>query len=117
MLSPWYSPFKGKIMIKLREKDKLRICQLIEYCFSEPLEVWAYGSRVNGNSHDSSDLDLVLRQQGLKPLNRDEVNKFTEQLRTSNIPLLVEARDWAAIPESFHQQIIKKHEIFYSSIN
>ncbi len=25
------------------------------------VEVWAYGSRVNGQSHDGSDLDLVLR--------------------------------------------------------
>ena len=24
-------------------------------------EVWAYGSRVNGRSHDASDLDIVLR--------------------------------------------------------
>ena len=25
------------------------------------VEVWAYGSRVNGRSHDGSDLDLALR--------------------------------------------------------
>ena len=25
------------------------------------VEVWAYGSRVNGSSHEASDLDLVLR--------------------------------------------------------
>ena len=25
------------------------------------VEVWAYGSRVNGRSHEASDLDLVLR--------------------------------------------------------
>ena len=25
------------------------------------VEVWAYGSRVTGRSHDGSDLDLVLR--------------------------------------------------------
>ena len=24
-------------------------------------EVWAYGSRVNGESHEASDLDLVIR--------------------------------------------------------
>ena len=29
------------------------------------VEVWAYGSRVNGRSHDGSDLDLVLRGPGL----------------------------------------------------
>ena len=30
------------------------------------IEVWAYGSRVNGESHDASDLDLVLRGPDLK---------------------------------------------------
>ena len=29
------------------------------------VEVWAYGSRVSGRSHDGSDLDLVLRGPGL----------------------------------------------------
>ena len=32
------------------------------------VEVWAYGSRVNGESHDGSDLDLVLRGPALEPL-------------------------------------------------
>lgn len=31
-------------------------------------EVWAYGSRVNGESHEGSDLDLVLRSSTLEPL-------------------------------------------------
>ncbi|MCY3777616.1 MAG: nucleotidyltransferase domain-containing protein, partial [Candidatus Aminicenantes bacterium] len=32
------------------------------------VEVWAYGSRVNGQSHEGSDLDLVLRSPTLEPL-------------------------------------------------
>ncbi len=28
------------------------------------IEVWAYGSRVDGSSHDTSDLDLILRAPG-----------------------------------------------------
>ena len=28
------------------------------------VDVWAYGSRVNGRSHDGSDLDLALRGPG-----------------------------------------------------
>ena len=32
------------------------------------VEVWAYGSRVSGLSHDASDLDLVLRAPGLQPI-------------------------------------------------
>jgi uncharacterized protein len=29
--------------------------------YSPEAEVWAYGSRVNGDGHECSDLDLVLR--------------------------------------------------------
>ena len=37
------------------------------------VEVWAYGSRVNGRSHDGSDLDLVLRGPGLKEIPIDQL--------------------------------------------
>jgi len=50
-------------------------------------EVWAYGSRVNGRSHDGSDLDLVLRSPTLKPLG-GEYLYFSEALHRSNIPVL-----------------------------
>ena len=33
------------------------------------VEVWAYGSRVNGESHDGSDLDLALRGPALASVN------------------------------------------------
>ncbi len=32
------------------------------------VEVWGYGSRVNGSAHEASDLDLVLRTSNLEPL-------------------------------------------------
>ena len=35
------------------------------------VEVWAYGSRVNGTAHEASDLDLVLRSPTLEPLGRE----------------------------------------------
>ena len=36
-------------------------------------KVWAHGSRVNGRSHDGSDLDLVLRSTTLEPLGYEYV--------------------------------------------
>lgn len=65
------------------------------------VEVWAYGSRVKGESHDSSDLDLVLRGPGLNKIQFDVLGKFKVAVRESSIPILVEARDWARIPERF----------------
>ncbi len=68
-------------------------------------EVWAYGSRVNGRSHDGSDLDLVLRGPGLKELQIGRLADFEEAVRNSRIPFLVEARDWAHLPTRFHREI------------
>jgi predicted nucleotidyltransferase len=103
-------------MLNLREIDKNRLVDIINRNFKMPIEVWAYGSRVNGDSHDGSDLDLVVRNEGLDPLPWQTMAKFINDLKDSNIPIIVEARDWARLPESFHQQILKKHEIVYSSL-
>ena len=69
------------------------------------VEVWVYGSRVNGRSHDGSDLDLVLRGPELRKIPPAQLAKFGEAVRDSTIPFLVEARDWAVLPEPFHQEI------------
>ena len=68
------------------------------------VEVWAYGSRVNGESHEGSDLDLVLRSPTLEPLGIEYVD-LVEALEESHIPILVQAHDWTRLPESFHQEI------------
>ncbi len=82
------------------------------------VEVWAYGSRVNGRSHDGSDLDLVLRGPGLNKIPIDSLVDFEEAVRESTIPFLVEARDWARLPERFHHEIERDHvvlnEILYT---
>ncbi len=69
------------------------------------IEAWAYGSRVNGQSHDGSDLDLVLRSPDLQKIPIGQVADFREALRESNIPFLVEAHDWARLPKGFHPEI------------
>ena len=73
------------------------------------IEVWAYGSRVNGQSHDGSDLDLVLRSPDLQKIPIGQVADFREALRESNIPFLVEARDWARLPQGFHPEIEREY--------
>ena len=56
------------------------------------VEVWAYGSRVKGESHDGSDLDLVLRSPTLEPLDGD-LHDLLEAIGKSNIPILAQAHD------------------------
>lgn len=75
------------------------------------VEVWAYGSRVNGRSHDGSDLDLVLRGPDLKEIPTGQLGDFEEAVRESNIPFLVEARDWTRLPERFHPEIEREYAV------
>ena len=42
------------------------------------VEVWAYGSRINGRSHDGSDLDLILRGPGLEKIPADQLFDFAD---------------------------------------
>ena len=75
------------------------------------VEVWAYGSRVNGRSHDGSDLDLALRGPGLNEIPINSLVEFEDAVRESNIPFLVEARDWTSLPERFHQEIVRDYVV------
>ncbi len=69
------------------------------------VEAWAYGSRVDGRSHEGSDLDLVLRGADLRPVPFDALQALEEAIRDSSLPFLVEVRDWARLPETFHREI------------
>jgi predicted nucleotidyltransferase len=102
-------------MLDIREKDHKTLCNIAKECFKTPIEIWAYGSRVNGDNHDASDLDLVIRTADLAPLDFRELFDFQEQLQESNIPILVQVMDWNKIPESFHSNILKNYEVLYSS--
>ncbi|WP_244298128.1 nucleotidyltransferase family protein [Actinobacillus vicugnae] len=61
-------------------------------------EVWAYGSRVNGDGHEGSDLDLVVK---------GEVNlrSLREAFQNSLLPMLIDVHLWEQIPPSFHTNI------------
>ena len=73
-------------------------------------EVWAYGSRVNGESHEGSDLDLVVRGPKLEPLGGGFLN-LVEAIEESDIPILVQVHDWARLPEGFQREIEQNHVV------
>ncbi|MYB76859.1 MAG: nucleotidyltransferase domain-containing protein [Chloroflexi bacterium] len=83
------------------------------------VEAWAYGSRVNvvcdevGRSHPGSDLDLALRSPTLEPIPDILLRGFKAALEQSNIPILVQAHDWARLPESFHREIERNHVVLH----
>ncbi len=80
------------------------------------IEVWAYGSRVNGASHDGSDLGLVLRSPSLEPMVY-EYTELVKALEQSNISILVQVHDWAQLPESFHREIERDYVVLQRGQN
>ena len=69
------------------------------------VEAWAYGSRVNGRSHEGSDLDLALRARDLTKIPAKQLADFKDAVCESAIPFLVEVRDWARLSEDFQRKI------------
>lgn len=102
-------------MIDLREKDRKAICALAEQIFPAGTEIWAYGSRVKGTNHDTSDLDLVVHfpdgQERMESLTQRM--DFLEALRDSNIPIIVQVMVWDVIPEHFKTNIQACYQVFW----
>ena len=108
----WYGRREDAPGVRLHLKPEHR--RVLEALLRERLpgvEVWAYGSRVSGRSHDGSDLDLVLRGPGLEEIPAGRLADFEEAARESALPFLVEARDWARLPERFHREIERDHVV------
>ena len=80
-------------------------------------EVWAYGSRVNGESHEGSDLDLVVRGPDLKRIPSGPLAGLIEALEDSKVPILVQTQDWARLPESFHQEIEQNYVVVREGVS
>lgn len=88
----------------------------LERIFSEiqePVEILAYGSRVNGKAHQGSDLDLVFRKKDSNQADIDLLMSLKDKIHESNVPIMVEIRDWNMLPNSFHEQIEKQHETMF----
>lgn len=73
-------------------------------------EIWAYGSRIKGEAHEGSDLDLVVKSF-------NSPNKNIYDLRTlindSDIPIIVELLDFNNIPASFQEEILKDYVVIF----
>lgn len=74
-------------------------------------EILAYGSRVNGDSHPASDLDLVARRTIAAADGWRSVVKTREALSQSNLPIRVDLLDWDDLPASFHTNIERAYVV------
>ena len=101
-------------MISVREKDLKQLNQIFEGV-QIPIQVLANGSRVNGTSHVGNDLDLVYRKKDTNKADIDLLMKLKSKIENSNIPIIVEIRDWNMLPESFHEQIKQRNECLFKN--
>ncbi len=95
-------------MIQVKDNDLLEIKRILKEIIPE-YEVWAFGSRINGNPKPYSDLDLAIITSngldfGLKA-------KLKEQFEISNISFRIDIIDWASISENFRKIIKGNYQI------
>ncbi len=97
----------NKLYVKPKHLDMLR--EIFEqYCPNS--QIWAYGSRVNGDAHEGSDLDLTVIDFGDE---KCSINELKQILNDSNIPFLIDINEYKNLPESFQKEIRKKYLILY----
>ena len=87
------------------EQRHLKILIDIFQKFSTEIEVYAYGSRINGKAHEGSDLDLVVKNL---PSNL-KIFDLKEMISQSNIPFLVDINIYDNLPQSFKDEIEKNN--------
>lgn len=94
------------------EEKFLAIIQAVIKQHTPNALVWAYGSRVNGDAHSGSDLDLVVRD-----FRGDDCDIATlkEELSASNVPFLIDILEFNLLPVSFQQEIEKKYIVIYAA--
>lgn len=89
----------------------LRMAQDILRAHLPEAEIWAYGSRVNGDYYEASDLDLVARCQDDLSRRQTGLYDAIEAFSESNLPIIVQLVDWAAIPAAFHAEIANRYVV------
>lgn len=74
-------------------------------------EVWAYGSRVNGDYYDASDLDLVVHFPSDQLRDPFKLASVREAFSESNVPIIVQLVDWDRIPQAFKDEILVRYAV------
>ncbi|MGE3920181.1 MAG: nucleotidyltransferase family protein [Gammaproteobacteria bacterium] len=99
-------------MLELKSKH-LEIIKEILKKYVPEMTVLAYGSRVTGQSHPGSDLDLVVINPQNISLPLKNLTALRAAFTESNLPFIVDVHDWAMIPELFRNNIKKNHHLLF----
>jgi predicted nucleotidyltransferase len=87
--------------LALAPRDRAVLVGLIDR-FLPGTPVWAFGSRVTGNSRPWSDLDLVVFASAKQ---RPRLALLKEALEESNLPFRVDLLEWEGLPDNFKENI------------
>jgi len=101
-------------VIAISTEYKQCIDEFADKTFASGTQIWAYGSRIKGTSHDASDLDLVIKTDKKSPESIDNLVSFKALLQNSNIPILIQVLDWHFIPKTFKQNILQDYQVLHT---
>lgn len=88
------------------EPKHLKMLKDILNSYCPDADIWAYGSRVYGNAHSGSDLDLVVKDFHSQNKNLFELR---ELLSESNIPFMIDIHEFDKLPKPFQEEILKNY--------
>jgi predicted nucleotidyltransferase len=91
--------------LHLPERYLQRVHEILQKYLPQA-EAWAYGSRVNGDHYEASDLDLVVRDPTDLSHRQNHLSELKEAFSDSDLPIFVQVVDWALIPASFQLEIL-----------
>ncbi len=100
-------------MINIKQ-EHINILYEIFNNYCPEAEIWAYGSRVDGDSHSGSDFDLTIKNFNSNDKNLFELKEYIEE---SNLPFLIDITNFENLPQSFQNEITKKHIKFFPQLN
>jgi len=95
---------------KLLEPRHLALLLSILESIVPHAEVWAYGSRVKGTHHETSDLDLAIHCTSLDAEVAAQVALKTA-LVDSDLPIRVDVVAFRALPPSFQEAIRHRYTV------
>lgn len=87
------------------EPRHLSALQTLLQTYVPEAQVWAYGSRVNGTAHETSDLDIVLRCPTDFSKDVPGWADLKEAIQNSSLPILVDLHLWSQLPQNFYPNI------------
>ena len=102
------------IQLDLSEEELQEVLSILDQ-YVPKCEVWAYGSRVKGDSHATSDLDLVVLNVHSLMSITPQLTELKQAFQESALPIFVDVMDWARLPEDYCKEIQAKHVKLYPS--